>query len=648
MQQTIDMDSLLDQKELEETMALQRQQQQQQPQQQQQQLANEEEDFRFGDYEPITTHPGTEKLEVITVSLGLVGYLVVLPLLVFLRRHVCHARKNSSASSSKNSQTHKATSTTTKSLASSIPHSTGNLCSQSHSTLPTSNVTMSPLRHNRSGFGRLRDEPDEDDLVEVDLGIEMVRARTGQSGGTHVISLKPPSIFQQIKAKTRGSGYRNPSILLWDNLQQEELAPTGSPRGEKKDDSITAVDPSWDASLTRTSAFSDRDSVQSRCQSFWSSVLEHSLSLERMINGRSWQQRQQQQLRSFTLQTMIQEERQRTELARRPKRVAVTDRLLDKEQDSNAAVADPTIHRNGRLHDEEDEEEGTGAYLASIFSLWDAEGLLLCRLACEHACTPLLQGILRLLTCVIIGLGLGTSDLMAYLIVTYFVGWTTRSLSSVLFGSLHLVVEEERTRTVSSSASIASVNTSTVGDTGIMATKIGEYTQITLFLLVAFSMPLWILWTMSMDNLFQWLDMDERTTTLGIGYTYIVLVLALMQGISDTVHSLFVRVQRVSYSTVTTLLEEILGLIAIGIWASVAKADLLTFGLVQLQVAVTFLVSNVGVALYQEWLEEYQKGLLGSCALSVRQTCIVPILEKLYTRQKHSMLLLFSLRQMIW
>ncbi|CAB9507054.1 Mate efflux family protein [Seminavis robusta] len=220
------------------------------------------------------------------------------------------------------------------------------------------------------------------------------------------------------------------------------------------------------------------------------------------------------------------------------------------------------------------------------------------RLMKQFVTPTLCQGILQIATLVILGLTLrSTSDLAAYVIVqVLIVKWTLNGVSSAWFGALQKLTRSNFT-----------------------GTQTGQYTQITMFLLVTFSMPLWVIWTLSITPVLQWLQMDEQTISAAVDYTYIALVLNLLKGLSECVHFLLVRAKHGTYSTTMILLEEAFVLVAIALWTWLDKADLVTFGLVQLELAVTFLVWNVGVALYSGWLQAYQGGLLGACSATDRK-----------------------------
>lgn len=211
----------------------------------------------------------------------------------------------------------------------------------------------------------------------------------------------------------------------------------------------------------------------------------------------------------------------------------------------------------------------------------------------------MIQSLLQFSTLAIVGLGLkSTSDLAAYLIVQGFVvKWTLQGVSSGWFGAL-----QELTR----SSSLAT------------PTQTGQYTQISMTLLIASVMPLWILWALVIQDLLLWLKMDEGTIDAAISYTYIAMVLALLKAITESVHFLLIRANHATYCNTVILLEECLILVVSGLWGWLGTADLVTFGLVQLELAVTFFVWTVGVALYSGWLDDYQSGLLGSCAASNR------------------------------
>jgi hypothetical protein len=222
------------------------------------------------------------------------------------------------------------------------------------------------------------------------------------------------------------------------------------------------------------------------------------------------------------------------------------------------------------------------------------------RLIIPFVSPAMVQGLLQIATLAVVGRGLSsTSDLIAYLIVQGFVvKWSLQGVSSGWFGAL-----QELTR----SSSLAT------------HTQTGQYAQISMTLLLASVMPLWILWTLVIEDLLRWLNMDKGTIDAAVHYTYIAMVLSLLQAVAESVHFLLIRANHATYSTTVILLEEILVLVVAGLWAWLGNADLVTFGLVQLELAVTLFVWTVGVALYSGWLDDYQSGLLGGCAVSNRK-----------------------------
>jgi hypothetical protein len=220
------------------------------------------------------------------------------------------------------------------------------------------------------------------------------------------------------------------------------------------------------------------------------------------------------------------------------------------------------------------------------------------RLMVPFVSPAMIQGMLQISTLVVIGMGLGTSDLAAYLIVQGFVvKWTLQGVSSGWFGAL-----QELTR----STSLAT------------KTQTGQYTQLSMTLLIASVMPIWILWTLVIQDLLRWLNMDEGIVDAAMQYTYIAMVLALLKAVSESVHFLLIRANHATYCNTVILMEEALVLVISGLWGWLGTANLVTFGLVQLELAVTFFAWTVGVALYSGWLDDYQSGLLGSCAASNR------------------------------
>jgi Na+-driven multidrug efflux pump len=73
---------------------------------------------------------------------------------------------------------------------------------------------------------------------------------------------------------------------------------------------------------------------------------------------------------------------------------------------------------------------------------------------------------------------------------------------------------------------------------------IGQYTQVTLILAVALSIPVWIGWSLCIEILLEWLGMNEATVNAGINYTYLLFLQSLIEVFNGCFHHLLFHARK--------------------------------------------------------------------------------------------------------
>ncbi|CAB9529036.1 Mate efflux family protein (Partial), partial [Seminavis robusta] len=227
-------------------------------------------------------------------------------------------------------------------------------------------------------------------------------------------------------------------------------------------------------------------------------------------------------------------------------------------------------------------------------AVWDFESKRIIKLAIPFAIQSLSTGILDIITAAVIGKVLGTSEISAFVTVRGLI-----HVSSSFFGGYH--------------ESIAVLCSQAMGKNNVKL--VGHYVQLSMILYVVSYIPFVILWWVSMPSILEWLGFDQDTVDIGQGYTQVYLFLELLDGVEESVHGLLDVIDLESYSTLIGVSQEVITFLDILAATFIAKPSLYVIGLIELFVAIVFLIVNVGIIIWRGWFRPYREGLIGSCAL---------------------------------
>ena len=238
----------------------------------------------------------------------------------------------------------------------------------------------------------------------------------------------------------------------------------------------------------------------------------------------------------------------------------------------------------------------------TIFT-WDYETRQTTKIILHSTIAPFLEGGMNIVLLIILGIWVGTNNLTVYLLVNRFIGFTTEAL----YGTLQRTLYKLTTDLKSNSTNINNHD------------ETGQFAQITFILILALSIPMWILWVLCIEPFLQWLGMNDDVVSMGADYTILFMLMSLIQAINDCLYYMIAKRNPTgSYVTYCLLLEKTLMVLILTTWiASAEDVDLITVGLIQLEVVIAFLVINVAVTTCKGWLKTYQKGLMGGWAIAV-------------------------------
>jgi hypothetical protein len=232
----------------------------------------------------------------------------------------------------------------------------------------------------------------------------------------------------------------------------------------------------------------------------------------------------------------------------------------------------------------------------AMLGAYDIESRRIIRLAAPFCTQAFITGLTNILLVAVIGKMIGTREVSAYVIVTMWV-----ELSSEFVGGFHEALFP-------------------LGSQAIGARNkplAGSYVQIVVILFTVSFLPFCIFWIIFMGAILRWYEMDEETVRIGVQYTYILVLHAMVDGWEECVHGLLDVGGHEKWSTLVGGTQEVTALVITFIWALVGNPDLNTVGLIQLAMCVICTTVNIVVIHYRGWFKPYYKGLFGSFALTV-------------------------------
>jgi hypothetical protein len=586
----------------------------------------------FRNYQPTSQDSGSN-VWVIVLAICLGSYLIILPLLISLKR-ICGNLRQEQQEQRRRQPSPKNKEQPQESID-----------RYTHISTPIHGRRRHTSTSTRNGFLVMEsDDEDEDDLEfqrELLKQASLLTAASSQQ--------KQPSVFTRLMSP------------VFPQLEEEEVSVAYHSAGTTAAATMTANNtytPAMELELDDYIASAHEEAVSGRRQCpLLSSILEHTSSSMTALAGPSCLVVVHGQHQRRVLDQLIQAESQKAPKDQDCLQLASKDDSSEEESDMigrrQSKQDDPAMpimhHHNGKQElrnhgsllddsgrdgfssspstipesDDDDNLEACHVSLGKILK-WDLESQQLVQLTMRYTTPALVESILQIFLLAILGIWIGTDDLAAYVIVNRLVGGSLDCLYKGLLGSLQqLTINHHNHQNHGSAQNNADHHPTNASAPATTDQMVGRYVQIVLILLLACSIPIWIVWMVSIEPVFQWFGLNDATTAVGSDYTYLVLVLALIHALRNTIHHVLGMVDRTRYKTIMMLGEQGISVLIIGIWSWTGKTDLITVGLVEVELAVTFLVWHAGIVAYKGWLHNYHQGLLGSWAITVRVPLVV-------------------------
>jgi multidrug resistance protein, MATE family len=227
-------------------------------------------------------------------------------------------------------------------------------------------------------------------------------------------------------------------------------------------------------------------------------------------------------------------------------------------------------------------------------SEWDFEMRKIMKLTLPFAAQAIFTSLLSLFTVAIIAKFVGTREVTIYVVVQMLIGLTSEFVGG--FG--HALT------TLCSQAAGANQNK-----------LCGQYVQMAILLYILFSLPFMYLWWSHTDTVVLWLGFDEESANMGQEFARIYIFAILVQGVSDTLHSLLDVIELENYSTVVGISKEIVTFVSILQVALFFQPSLYDIGLIHFGLGLLFLFINIVFIGIKGWFKPYLSGMLGSFSL---------------------------------
>ena len=272
----------------------------------------------------------------------------------------------------------------------------------------------------------------------------------------------------------------------------------------------------------------------------------------------------------------------------------------------------------GTRHDIIDDDDSSRGIFGSWFHQllliadYDYETKRLLKLGVPFVMQATLIGVMETVRVALIGKLIGTSALSAYLIVQLAVGTTDIFLLGLI-------------------EACASLCSHAVGAGNKRLA--GQYIQIATILFVLAYIPVFLMWMYLIGPLFTWLGFGGTdggpTRMIGEQFTMLYLFARFIMGIHHSSHALLDVIGKENYSTSFISLQEVALTVAYLVAALRPEtSDLNLIGLLHIAVAAAMLILNSAIIAYNGWFDKFLDGMVGSCALMVRQKIAVKLSPK--------------------
>ncbi len=280
---------------------------------------------------------------------------------------------------------------------------------------------------------------------------------------------------------------------------------------------------------------------------------------------------------------------------------------LDHDEVSIRDAIDGTVRGTGNeIIDDDDSSRGMcGSWFHQLLVIadYDYETKRLLKLGVPFVMQATLIGVMETVRVALIGKLIGTTALSAYLIVQLAVGTTDIFLLGLI-------------------EACASLCSHAVGAGNKRLA--GQYIQIATILFVLAYIPVFLMWMYLIGPLFTWLGFGGTdggpTRAIGEQFTMLYLFARFIMGIHHSSHALLDVIGKENYSTAFISLQEVALTIAYLVAAlRPDTSDLNLIGLLHIAVAAAMLIINSAIIAYNGWFDKFLDGMVGSCALMVRQ-----------------------------
>jgi hypothetical protein len=154
----------------------------------------------------------------------------------------------------------------------------------------------------------------------------------------------------------------------------------------------------------------------------------------------------------------------------------------------------------------------------------------------------------------------------------------------------------------------------------------GQYAQLSIIMILIANLPLVLIWAMVMDDLVLWLVGSESISVLAQSYTTVILGHQVLQSISRALTVLIHLNGNHTFEARFAFLEDLTMAISSGLAVILVKSiTLQDVGKIQLGIGCISFVVKLLYASLKGWLRLFNKGMLQSCALRVREVFFINV-----------------------
>lgn len=152
----------------------------------------------------------------------------------------------------------------------------------------------------------------------------------------------------------------------------------------------------------------------------------------------------------------------------------------------------------------------------------------------------------------------------------------------------------------------------------------GQYVQISIVTHSIFSVPLLVMWALTMEDIVFWFIKSESTALLAKKYSTIIVFHHFLQSMSRIFTVLFQLTGNELFETRFGLGESIITVVIISIVVAMAHdATLETVAWIQFLIGIAALIAKLGYAIYNRWFRVFHRGL---CSYALKNVSAVQAL----------------------